>query len=650
MIKIHIEDFRIKMALVTALSLLVFLFIFILLGYTYDFNALRETTGISHKEMARLLADGISNIVNKEIELMKSSASSDIIYEAVRDADSKYGADEKANSRFLEDMDKKWIESSDGHSLIKEYLENRVAVKLKTALGQEGKIVNLLVTDKFGGLVGATARTPDFYQGNKDWWKGAYADGDGRPYVGNVVYNEKLNIWCVPFAVPIKDKSGDVLGVYRSLIDIKAFFNGLEDFKIGETGWASLVDDKCYLIYQQGAKPFANKFCNYEELRKVQESKRSSFVMDGIYARSSKVFVSFADVNNKLLNDGGIKWSVFVTQEAREVFSPLNRTLLQTLVIGIILVLLLAAVAFITADIFMGPIRRMKDGIDRIARGELDYRIQSDNERQLKGLADSINAMVVNLKTWAAPLANLDKEIYLRKKAEEKLNNITSGFVWALSGLKRHIENIKEWFALSRNEMPKTLNEKQKKSADAVEESVEVVSGELGKLLDIATIETGKVELNKKVVDIRTLLRDVIFVFEPKVRDKGLDFKMEAPKEAVNILADSDKIMKVFNNLMENAVKFTEKGHIELVVRELRDDVECSVIDTGPGIPKDAIFNVFDKFQKVGKNPGTSPGVGLAIAKEIVDMHNGKIWVESKPNESTKFTFRLPKYKKESVF
>ena len=629
------KDFRIKIAVFASGALFVFLALFISLGYMYDFNMLRDTAGESRKEMARLMAENVSALIDKETALMNAVASDDMIYEAAKESNLKYGPDEKAAAKYLEDMDKKWIESSEDHSLVRAYLDNKVSSRLRSIMAQEKKAVNILVTDRFGGLIGATAKTSDFCQSGKDWWRDAYNSGSGAMVAGNVVFEEKGDIWCVPFAVPVRDRSGEVVGIYRSLLDISLFFPPLENFRMGETARVALVDDKGYLVYQRDARPFANKFCGYEDLQRVSRDKKGWLVMAGVYSRAAKAFVAFSDVNNKLFTDRGIMWRLFVTQDAKEVFAPLNKLLVRILMIGIALIMLLASAAFITADIFMGPVRKMREGIDRIARGDLGYRIDAGGEAELTRLADSVNGMVVTLKNWAPPVANLDKEIMKRRKLEDKLEQMGSGFLSALSGLTQPIQDLKESFSLILEEMPKAINDRQKKAISAADSSLNAISGNVGKLLDTAKLESGKVDLDKRTVDIRSILRNAIFVYEPRMRGRGLDLKLNVPRDPVNVSVDADKITKVINNLIENAIKFTERGTITISIRELNDDVECSVSDTGVGIKPADITGVFRRF----------PGLGLAMAKDIVELHNGKISIESELGKGTKLAFRLPRLK-----
>jgi signal transduction histidine kinase/GGDEF domain-containing protein len=166
-------------------------------------------------------------------------------------------------------------------------------------------------------------------------------------------------------------------------------------------------------------------------------------------------------------------------------------------------------------------------------------------------------------------------------------------------------------------------------------------------LLDISKLDAGKMKIKIEMCEMVALVLKIISSFVPQVKAKGLEMKGSFSKEKIKAYVDKDRITQVFSNLIGNAVKFTQKGHIEISLVEREDAIECSVSDTGPGIAKKDLSQVFDKFQQFGhqvngEEKGT--GLGLAISKGIVDLHKGKIWVESEVNVGTKFTFVLPKY------
>ncbi|TAN61963.1 HAMP domain-containing histidine kinase, partial [bacterium] len=140
--------------------------------------------------------------------------------------------------------------------------------------------------------------------------------------------------------------------------------------------------------------------------------------------------------------------------------------------------------------------------------------------------------------------------------------------------------------------------------------------------------------------------RQSISQFSSQAREKGLEIKEIFSLPAIECSLDKEKIIQVFSHLIYNAVKFTDSGCIEVAIRDKDGTVECSVSDTGIGIPQEDILRVFERFTQFRRayGPGEKGvGLGLAIIKEIIELHRGKIWVESQPGKGTKFSFSLPK-------
>ncbi|MFQ5951843.1 MAG: ATP-binding protein [Candidatus Omnitrophota bacterium] len=171
-------------------------------------------------------------------------------------------------------------------------------------------------------------------------------------------------------------------------------------------------------------------------------------------------------------------------------------------------------------------------------------------------------------------------------------------------------------------------------------------------LLEVAMIKAGAVQIRRNVVDIGELAEEASSLFNAQARKKGLEIRKTFPDKRVEVYADRDKIIQVFSNLVSNALNFTEKGHIDIGVEDKGKSVECYVSDTGIGIAEKDFPRVFGKFQQFGRlgGPGEQgTGLGLFIAKGIVDLHRGKISVESKLDQGTKFTFALPKFSPEEI-
>lgn len=181
---------------------------------------------------------------------------------------------------------------------------------------------------------------------------------------------------------------------------------------------------------------------------------------------------------------------------------------------------------------------------------------------------------------------------------------------------------------------------------------VDRLSRMIDDLLDISKLDAGKMKMKVETCEMVVLVLKIISSFAPQAKAKGLEMKGSFSKEKIKAYVDKDRITQVFANLIGNAVKFTQKGHIEISLADREDAVECSVSDTGPGIAKKDLPQLFEKFQQFGhpvsgEEKGT--GLGLAISKGIVELHKGEIRVESQVNVGTKFTFVLPKYTGEEL-
>jgi two-component system sensor histidine kinase ResE len=164
-------------------------------------------------------------------------------------------------------------------------------------------------------------------------------------------------------------------------------------------------------------------------------------------------------------------------------------------------------------------------------------------------------------------------------------------------------------------------------------------------LLDVAKIDAGKFDIVKKPADINSLLKNEILYYSNLAKEKGLDLIVTTNESIEPFPFDYQKITQVLNNLLSNAIKFTEKGKI--IVRSSVDGemVKVSVEDTGRGIPeelKPRLFNKFTQIRESNKSNEKGTGLGLVVAKGIVEEHGGSIWVEDNDTSGSVFVFTLP--------
>ncbi len=234
--------------------------------------------------------------------------------------------------------------------------------------------------------------------------------------------------------------------------------------------------------------------------------------------------------------------------------------------------------------------------------------------------------------------------------ARKRVELLKDDFVSCVSHeLRTPLAITKEGLNLMVDEVPGAINEKQRKVLIATRSNIERLTRIVDELLDLSKIEAGKLKAhgNKGKFNISNVINQVTLFFEPKVQGKGLKLIVNVPKKGINVYGDEDQINQVFTNLIGNALKFTEEGRIEINVKEKDREVECSVIDTGRGIPKGDMGKIFGKFQQVETDSKKEDGVGLglSIVQGIIDMHKGKIWVESERGKGSNFTFTLPKFR-----
>jgi GGDEF domain-containing protein len=197
------------------------------------------------------------------------------------------------------------------------------------------------------------------------------------------------------------------------------------------------------------------------------------------------------------------------------------------------------------------------------------------------------------------------------------------------------------------------INKDQKHFLAMSIEEIDRLSRLIENLLDISKIEAHKNELRKELIDIVALVKETSYGFAGACRNKGIEIRAKFSNKKIEIYAEKDRIIEVFVNLLSNALKFTFSGYIEVVITDKPNAVECVVLDTGKGIAKEALPKVFNKLWRAEtefKSAGQGSGLGLSISKEIIQMHGGKIWIESVLHRGTKVTFSLPKHSSQGLF
>jgi PAS domain S-box-containing protein len=242
---------------------------------------------------------------------------------------------------------------------------------------------------------------------------------------------------------------------------------------------------------------------------------------------------------------------------------------------------------------------------------------------------------------------HLARDITEKKRYEHRLKELDqmkSAFVSNVSHeLRTPLTAIKASADNMLDRLLGDLNEKQAGYLTRIKSNSDRLARLINDLLDLSTIEAGKINLRPTNLPIVTLVKEAAESLRPVATEKLIDLEVVCADPGLIAWADRDKVIQVLMNLMGNALKFTPpRGTVTVAVT--KNDAswtQISVTDTGPGVPVGEMNKVFARFYQVDRT-GKGTGLGLAISKALVEMHGGKIWVESELGQGSTFCFTLP--------
>jgi signal transduction histidine kinase len=211
--------------------------------------------------------------------------------------------------------------------------------------------------------------------------------------------------------------------------------------------------------------------------------------------------------------------------------------------------------------------------------------------------------------------------------------------------LKTPLTSIIAAAGLLAEELEATGDESYQKLIQTIIHNANTLETRLAELMDIVKTGSGRLQLQVEPVDMKSLLQGIGWQTRPIIQGKEQKLNMDLPASLPIIHGDGQRLEQVVLNLMTNATKFTSKGgNITLRARPQDDRLVIEVQDTGDGISKEKQASLFKPYSRLNSDRQHHPGLGLGLAlvKQVVELHGGKIWVESEPGKGSTFSFSLP--------
>lgn len=267
--------------------------------------------------------------------------------------------------------------------------------------------------------------------------------------------------------------------------------------------------------------------------------------------------------------------------------------------------------------------------------------------------------MGYNGKSKEQLIEELKKALLKANQDIGKLSKVKSNFVSIISHeLRTPLTSIKESVSLVLDGVTGPINEEQKRFLTITKHSIDRLTKIITDILDFSKLESGRITMHKRKMDINELIKDVYSSVRSSAEKKNLEFDLKLSDNVELTWFDPDRLGQALRKLILNAVKFNrENGRIEIYSSKEYIDgnefIKVAVHDTGIGISKEDTLRLFKDFNPLDTRMTRSyPGIGLglAISKNIIQLHGGEIWVESEKDVGSKFIFTLPIYRKDGEF
>ena len=444
-------------------------------------------------------------------------------------------------------------------------------------------------------------------------------------------------------------------GVVVADIDLGFVTDAIERARVSTAGYAYAVDARGDLV----AHPDINlvlQHRNFSSLPQVRAALGAppNAPPDGVTIgrdeNGAKVLSAYRTIRP-------LGWQVFVEQPLSEAFAPLESAIWRTALLLVAFLLLAIVTGVLLARRLVRPIESIQVAAARIGSGALDQRIEIPSRDELGALADEFNRMAERLRASYAELeqkvdertrelATALEELDEKSRELEAASLHKSAFLANMSHeLRTPLNAILGFSQVLEEGLFGELNAKQREYVDDILSSGRHLLSLINDVLDLSKVEAGQIELEMAPFSLREALESGVVTVRERATRGGVRVELGAVPDLDVVEGDERRVRQVIFNLVSNAVKFTPAGGtVDISAAQVNGEVRVAVADSGPGIAPEDRDRIFEEFQQTdsGIEQGEGTGLGLALSKRLVELHGGRIWVDTELGRGSTFVFTLP--------
>jgi signal transduction histidine kinase len=444
-------------------------------------------------------------------------------------------------------------------------------------------------------------------------------------------------------------------GVVVADVDLGSVIDAIRRAQIGTAGYAYAVDATGQVIAHTTNISLVLADTNLAALPQVHAALASAATGNGVVTngrdpQGTEVLSAFESVDPP-------GWRVFVEEPLSEAFAPIQAAIWRTVVLLVVFLLVAIATSVALARNLARPIEAIQVAAAKIGSGSLDQRIQVSSRDELGALADEFNRMAARLQASYAgleqqvqertnELAGALAELDDKSRELEAASDHKSEFLANMSHeLRTPLNAISGFSQVLRKGLFGEINDKQAEYLDDVLASARHLLSLIDDVLDLSKVEAGQIELQVEPFSLPAALDRGVVMVREGAANGGVRISLSSDPSIDMVIGDERRVRQVVFNLLSNAVKFTPTGGtVDIAVTRFDGEVHVSFSDSGPGIAPDDQARIFEEFQQAaaGRELREGTGLGLALSKRLVELHGGRIWVESELGKGSRFVFTLP--------